>query len=90
MAASAYCEVRRPTTVSASYHGAFERLERFAGKLARTRSDGSFILHLPTTRYGIKVSLGQIVWPNPLIYHQFIILTNGPMDVVVLVFATER
>ena len=35
MAASAYREVHRPTTVSASYHGAFERLERLAGKLAR-------------------------------------------------------
>ena len=27
MAASGYREVHRPTTVSASYHGAFERLE---------------------------------------------------------------
>jgi len=36
MAASAYREVHSPTAVSASHHGAFERLERCEGKLSRT------------------------------------------------------
>jgi hypothetical protein len=40
MAASGYREVHRPTSVSASYHGAFERLERLDGKLSRAVPGG--------------------------------------------------
>jgi len=35
VAPSGYREVHRPTSVSASYHGVFERLERLDGKLSR-------------------------------------------------------
>ena len=61
MAASAYREVHKQYSVSASFQGAFERLERCEGKLSRTVPRGRGAGNSPLLPGALKIKKRSIM-----------------------------